>query len=59
MADAQIASITVPLDQNVWQVWIEKNRMKDERFEAKIRKLVAVAGAGLVAVVLFLLARRP
>lgn len=58
MTDAQIA-ITVPLDQNVWQAWIEKNRLKDERFEAKIRKLVAIAGACLVAVMFFLLARSP
>lgn len=59
MADNQYDSSTLPLDQKVWQAWVEKNRLMEEDLNGKFRRWGIIAGAGVVGVVLFWLAHRP
>jgi hypothetical protein len=48
---------TVPLNEKVWQAWIEKNRRTELEFNTKLRRFGSVVAVSLLAAVMILLAR--
>ena len=57
MHDAETRATTVPLNEEVWQAWLEKNRRKERAFNAKMLRLGGVVAGVLLALGLLLLVR--
>lgn len=54
-----VETITIPLNQAVWEAWLAKNRRKEVRFNARFaRVMVAIAITGLLASVVWIVIAR-